>query len=366
MRSSADRAVFLFFLGCLFGMPLFSQTQPLKPPIEPTPFKATSTGENSTIDQAMRRRAVRVQSLVDCPSIQQAIDGLPATGGVLTIPSGIFPCTNPIIIARDNVELRGQGPATILRLVPGANAPVLILGDASPIPAAVHRSIQVADLTIDGNQKEQTEECLRGPCTPENPLRNNGITLRRVEDVRVENVTILAARSGGIVTELGCRRLVTRAVTSSDNFFDGLAGYETEDSVFSKLVLHRNSAAGLSLDIAFNNNVISDSVISESGKVGIFMRDSRDNVFSGLQIRKSGEHGVFLAQVDTDTSKPAAGNSFLGVLVEDSKGAGFRANDASCVNNLIVASQFVSNRDGCIGEAVPGLVQSVGTICRMI
>ncbi|MGK2859702.1 MAG: right-handed parallel beta-helix repeat-containing protein [Thermoanaerobaculia bacterium] len=313
---------------------------------------------------AERLRPVRAQTLVDCPSIQNAIDALPATGGVLTLPSGIYPCATPIVIAKDDVELRGHGPATVLRLAAGANAPVLILGDASPIPAAVHRRIRVADLTIDGNMEEQTEECFQGPCTPENPLRNNGITLRRVEDVRVENVTIRAARSGGLVTELGCRRLVIRGLTSSENFFDGVAGYETEESVFSELILHRNRAAGLSLDIAFNKNVISDAVISESGKVGIFMRDVRDNVFSGLQIRSCGEHGVFLAQVDTDTTKPAAGNSFLGIVVADSKGEGFRANDASCTNNVIVGSQLVANRDGCIGEAVPGLVQSVGTICR--
>jgi len=94
------------------------------------------------------------------------------------------------------------------------------------------------------------------------------------------------------------------------------------------------------------------------------MRDARDNVFHGLQIRNSGEHGVFLAQVDTDASKPAAGNTFIGLMVSVSQGAGVRVNDLSCVNNSIVSSQFVGNSGGCISEASPGLALASANICR--
>ena len=84
----------------------------------------------------------------------------------------------------------------------------------------------------------------------------------------------------------------------------------------------------------------------------------------GLQVRNSGEHGIFLAQVDGDPSKPASGNTFSGVTVSESGGAGLRVNDASCVNNLLVAAQLIGNNGGCVSVAVPGLVQSVGIICR--
>lgn len=300
----------------------------------------------------------------DCEGVQNAINDLPPEGGQILIQAGTFTCKKPIIIDRDNVQLHGEGPATLLRLADDANAPVLILGQVIPVPTATRRNIVVSDLVIDGNRGKQTFECSGGDCSASNPLRNNAITLRRVTDSRIERVTVHSARSGGLVSELTCRRLTIRDFTSFDNHFDGLAGYETEDSVLSGLYLHDNLAAGFSFDIAFNNNVISDTVIAGSAKVGIFMRDSRDNVFKGLQIRNSGEHGIFLAQVDTDAAKPASGNTFIGIVVSGSKGAGLRANDLSCVSNSVIGSQFVGNTQGCISEVSPGLVLTSGNICR--
>jgi hypothetical protein len=299
-----------------------------------------------------------------CSDIQKAIDNLPPEGGQVFLEAGTFNCREQIVIDRDNVELRGAGAATVLRLVDNVNTPVLIIGQAIPVPTITRRNITVSDLVIDGNRVAQSFECLGGECSPSNPLRNNGITLRHVTDVRIERVAVFGARSGGLVSELTCRRLTVTNFSASDNFFDGLAGYETENSVFSKLYLHDNLAAGFSFDIAFNNNLISDTVIANNHKVGIFMRDAKDNVFHGLQIRNSGEHGVFLAQVELDAGKPAAGNTFIGLTVSNSQGAGIRINDLSCVNNAIVGSQFIGNSGGCISEAGAGLAMASANVCR--
>jgi hypothetical protein len=299
-----------------------------------------------------------------CEDIQAWIDGLRSGGGELLLPPGTFVCNAPIVIDRDDVTLRGHGPATRLRLADGANAPVLVIGGTSAVPPAVRRRIVVADLVIDGNRLAQDYECQGGPCGPEHWLRNNGISLRRVEDVRVERVGVHSARSGGLVSELVCRRLTLRDVTSFDNHFDGVAAYETEDSLFSGLYLHDNLAAGFSFDIAFNGNLVSDVVIAASGSVGVFMRDSRDNLFSNLRVRDSAEHGLFLAQVDGDPSKPAAGNTFEGVLVSGSGGAGVRVNDASCVDNVLGGAQLVGNAGGGVSEAVPGLLHQHAVMVR--
>lgn len=312
----------------------------------------------------------------DCAAIQAAIDSLPPAGGQIIVEAGVYTCTAPIVIDRDNVDLRGQGPATVLRLANGANAPVLVIGQTIPVPTVIGRNIRVADLVIDGNRVNQTSETW--PAVP--ALRNNGITLRRVEDSLVERVTVFSARSGGLVSELGSRRVTVRDFTSFNNQFDGLAAYETEDSTLSGLYLYNNCFAGLSFDLDFNNNIVSDVVIFRSpntssincqphlpagvvGKVGVFMRDSLDNEFHGLQIRNSREHGIFLAH-DQDATTQASGNTFNGVVVSQSGGAGLRVNNASCVNNLVVGSQFIGNTGGSISEATPGLVQVFGTIFR--
>jgi hypothetical protein len=252
----------------------------------------------------------------------------------------------------------------ILRLANGTNAPVLVVGQTSTPPTATRRNIRVSDLFIDGNRENQTVECWGGNCDSGGTtfIRNNGITLRRVTDVQIERVTVARARSGGLVTEKGCRHVTVSDFTSTDNFFDGLAAYETEDSLFSQLHIYDNAFAGISLDIGFNNNIVSNAVLTANRKQGIFMRNSRDNVFQGIQIRDSGEQGIFLAQ-DTDVTKPAAGNTFSAIVVSGSTGAGLKVNDQSCVNNLVSASQFIGNQE-CISEVNSGLVQSVGNVCR--
>ncbi len=304
--------------------------------------------------------------LRSCEVIQRAIDRLSPTGGQVEVRSGTYVCTAPIVIDRDNVELRGEGSGTVLRLADGANAPVLVLGQTIATPDVTRRNIGISGLVIEGNRVNQQFECWGGPCDTGGltHIRNNGITLRGVSDVLIERVTVSSAISGGLVSEKSSRRVIVRDFASFDNHFDGLAGYETEDSTFSGLYLHDNLAAGLSFDIHFNNNIVGDAVITDNGSVGIFMRDSQDNLFQGLQIRNSAGQGGFLAQVDGDLTTPAAGNTFSGLVVSGSGGAGLRANDVSVVNNLVTGSQFIGNAGEGISEVTPGQVQVFGTICR--
>jgi hypothetical protein len=72
----------------------------------------------------------------------------------------------------------------------------------------------------------------------------------------------------------------------------------------------------------------------------------------------------FLAQVNSDPETAATGNTFTSVVIANSGGAGVRANDKSCINNMIVAAQYINNKNGCVGEAASGLIENVGAICR--
>ena len=290
----------------------------------------------------------------DHTAIQKAIDRLPPAGGTVLLLPGRKPVRvgASIVIDRNNVTLEGEGRVE-LRLADGVNQPVLILGQTRAEPTVTRTNIHVRNLIINGNRAKQTSEL--HPYNRE--LRNNGLSLRRVEDCSVERVGAFACRSGGLVTELGCRRLTVRDFEAYDNYFDGLACYHTEDSVFSGLKLHHNLAAGISLDIDFARNVIRDSVLTSNRSVGVFIRDSRDNVFSNLLIEASGEHGFFLAQVDMDATTPATGNQFQNCRVRDCGGAGIRVNNATCVNNSVITSEFTHNACGGFSEVTPGLLK---------
>jgi hypothetical protein len=91
---------------------------------------------------------------------------------------------------------------------------------------------------------------------------------------------------------------------------------------------------------------------------GIFMRHAQGNVFHGIQIRNSGEDGIFLAENDK-THVPAIDNIFNSLIVSASARYGLLINDASCVNNVIAGSQFIGNISGCTF----GPIQDLGHLC---
>jgi hypothetical protein len=166
-----------------------------------------------------------------------------------------------------------------------------------------------------------------------------------------------------MVVSARTRRLTVQDYTAFDNQFDGLACYQTEDSHFSHLNLHDNLAAGISLDLNFNNNVIQDAVLS-GDDLGIFMRQSCNNVFDRVTIKQSCHHGVFMAETAVQTAAgwqlspgtQCTGNTFSNLLVTHCAGKAFLVNDAGCSHNTIYDGQFLDNAQGGLFQAAENLV----------
>jgi Right handed beta helix region len=299
---------------------------------------------------------------VTSTEIQMALDALPAGGGEVILPPGKILVRRPIVLQRDHQTLRGCGTATILTLANGANCPVIIMGEPVNHPQKTVRFLRVSDLSIDGNRINQQRELwqLAGEGSQ---IRNNGITVQGVRDSTVEHLTAAHCRSGGLVTTLGVRRLTVRGLEAFDNQFDGLACYQTTDSLFTELSLHDNPGAGISLDLAFNHNIIRHAVLA-ANDLGIFMRSSRNNQFQDVSIFNSHHYGVFMAHVDQLTSHgikaapqtECVQNSFTNLVASYCGSAAFRVNDATCVNNVVIGAQFGNNVKGGLSLAQPDLV----------
>ncbi|MDD5139061.1 MAG: right-handed parallel beta-helix repeat-containing protein [Verrucomicrobiales bacterium] len=307
-------------------------------------------------------RVVTLQTGVTGAEIQQALDALPESGGVVVLPPGKIFIRQPIVLRRDFQTLRGDGAATVLWLADGANCPVIIMGEPVNNPEQTVKNLRVSDLFIDGNRTHQQRELwkLYGEGSE---IRNNGITVQGTSDSAIENVTSARCRSGGLVTARDVRRLTVRGLDAFDNEFDGLACYETEDCLFTDLYLHDNPGAGISLDLDFNHNVISNAVLN-ANDLGVFMRASRNNQFCNVSIRDSRHHGVFMAHAETQTAhgwEPApktecAQNSFTNLIAVNCGGAAFRVNNNTCTNNVIIRATFDGNRKGGLSLAQPDLV----------
>jgi hypothetical protein len=303
-----------------------------------------------------RAASVTVPPKAGGEGIQKALDHLRKGGEVLLRP-GTYLVRQPIILRRPHQTLRGAGPATVLLLADQANCPVVILGNPVDKPTGPTTGLRLSDLLIDGNRTNQQKELWR-TAIDGGAINNNGIDIWDADGVTVEHVVCCRCRSGGMVTSARTRRLTVRDLTAFDNQFDGLACYLTEDSHFSQLSLHDNRAAGISLDLDFNHNVIEGAVLT-GNDLGVFMRQSRNNTFARLTIQRSRRHGVFMAQ--TAVKAPAGwrlcpgtectGNSFDKLLITHCGGNAFVVHDASCKNNVIDSGQFFDNAQGGLSQA---------------
>jgi hypothetical protein len=287
--------------------------------------------------------------------VQRALDALPATGGIVVLPPGTISVTRPLLIKRSHQTLRGAGTATVLRLADNANCPVIIIGEPVNHPTYTVSNVRVESLFIDGNRYGQQRELWKEQGEG-SEIRNNGITVQRVSDSVVENVVAARCRSGGLVTTLGVQRLLVRGLEAFDNEFDGLACYATTDSRFVDLNLHSNPGAGISLDLSFNGNTISNAQL-RANDLGIFMRDSRRNQFLNVSIDKSRNHGVFMAQAEVHQLTACVENSFTNLQATNCGGAAFRINDASCKDNTIIGATFKENQHGGLSLAHPELIE---------
>ncbi len=294
--------------------------------------------------------------------IQQVLDTLPDEGGEVVLPRGNILINQPLVLRRDNQSLRGAGAGTVLRLADKANCPVIILGEPVNHPNRTVRHLRVADLFIDGNRRNQQRELWR-LAGEGSEIRNNGITVQGVSDSVVENVTCADCRSGGLVTTLGVTRLTVCGLTAFNNQFDGLACYFTTHSAFSDLHLHDNPGAGISLDLAFDHNVINNAFLA-GNDLGIFMRASKDNQFRNVTIDSSHHFGVFIAHTEQfigGVVRPApesecTHNVFTNLIARNCGSAAFRVNNSTCVNNVIIHPQFDGNIRGGLSQPQPDLV----------
>jgi parallel beta-helix repeat protein len=281
--------------------------------------------------------------------IQKALDKLPAAGGTVALDPGVYEIHHPLLLLRNGLTLQGSGNLTVLHLADRANCPVLILGSLMDKPSHIVHDLHVSDLFIDGNRHHQMMEQWLDRLNTSG-IENNGLMIQGVSNSTVERVVAAHCRSGGLVTANDTRNLTVSEFTAFDSQFDGLACYETENSVFTKLNLHDNQCAGISLDLDFNHNLISDSTLS-GNDLGIFMRDSFGNQFLNLSISQSRHDGVFMAQWVQSAAKGWAyipqtectDNQFDGLRIHDCAGEAFCIHDPTCIRNAIQDGIFTGN-----------------------
>jgi nitrous oxidase accessory protein NosD len=300
----------------------------------------------------------------DAANIQQAIEDMAEAGGTIFLRAGIYALAGSIHINRSNVTIYGE-QGTILRLDDHINQPVILVGSAKNVPQAIDtiQNIKIADLEIDGNKDNQDSEDAKD----REWIKNNGIDIRAVMNLRVDNVNIHDARSGGLVVSWNSSRIVISNASFHDNYYDGIALYTSEDIIVSNIISYGNKSAGISLDNELKFVSFNGGHIRNNTKEGIFVRNSADINFHDLMIEGNQQDGAFLANNDQEPADTGVkriffqGCSFLNNMWKGLLLTGVSPSDS--VNNVLLGCTFFGNKTGCFQDDT-GTLTTTATICQ--
>jgi len=117
------------------------------------------------------------------PSIQAALDALPATGGAVRLPPGTFEISAPLRVAAPDVLLEGAGTATHIKNVnqEGKSALILQHPNGKDDRTAELWRVRLANFRLTGNEKS-----------------GHGIEARRINEIFIEGVTVSYHGGDGI------------------------------------------------------------------------------------------------------------------------------------------------------------------------
>lgn len=274
-------------------------------------WQSRSQAEKAASSPATLAGAQSVIEAANYPTIQAALDAIPATGGVVRLPPGTFEITEPLVIPHGETLLEGCGSATHIVNKNEAGKPALVIG--SPKFAADRKNkiwrVQVSDLRITGN-----------------PKSGNGIEARGVQEVFLQGLTVSYHGGHGILLDdcyedprvsdslitynkqtgleiLGCHDIVVcgnhfeenldalRCLDAynlcmtgnnlDDHLRHGVVIENTYGSVVSGNMIEECQDTGIILDRDCYGITISANVIAHEMKCGIDLRDAHGCAVTG-------------------------------------------------------------------------------------
>ena len=235
------------------------------------------------------------------PSLQAAIDALPASGGMIRLPAGTFEISAPLRITQEDVLLSGAGTATHIKNVNQTGEPAIIIESPklAENPRATLWRVQLENLRITGNEKS-----------------GHGIHARRIDEIFLHGVTVSYHGGDGVrldncyedpricdslftynkacgVNLIGCHDIVV----ASNHFEENLDALHCTDS-FNLCMTGNNLDDHLRDGVVIENtygSVVSGNMIEEcNGRAIVLDRDCYGITLSANVIAHEVQGGIDL------------------------------------------------------------------------
>ncbi len=297
----------------------------------------------------------------DIESIHEAIDALPLPGGTIYIKAKTYTLTQGVYINRSNVTIVGE-KGTVVKLGDHVNEPVFLIGTDEETPTKRIDNIRIANIEINGNKLFQDSET-----DPNRPwIRNNGIDVRMVDNIWISDIDVHDARSGGIVVSWDSQRIIIENSYFHNNYFDGIALYDSKNIQVSNFMCYENNSAGLSLDNNLREVQFNNGTIQNNGDVGIFARYSEDINFHSLMILNNQNHGCFISHESIGTNTGVTRLFFNSCLFLDNIGYGYYLDSpvSESPYNTVIGCLFSGNTMGAIYLHPDGEINQEANVCQ--
>jgi parallel beta-helix repeat protein len=227
---------------------------------------------------------------------------------------------------KSDLELFGDGDATIIYLPDGSNSHVLQTPSSfNPSPAygpGLGTNIYIHDLRIDGNKSGQTSLNHAGT--------TNGIYIANCDGVRVERTTVINAKENGIAVYYCKNVKILNNYVSGSQYDNGISINRPWDLLSSKLG-----------DIVVSNNIVSNCTGGGTGQgVGIAFFGARfwacaNNIVYGCRYGLSVE-----LEGDPGTVYREAYGTLTGNTLRDCPGGGISAHD---MGDITISANHIYN-----------------------
>ena len=241
----------------------------------------------------------------DHVEINQAIQNLPADGGEIIILSGIYNIGARINVNKNNVTIRGNGDATILKRMwnSSSNEGVITLNSVS--------NCKIENLKIEGNRSVYTSS------------NNYGI--------------YLSSSSNNTITGNTC-----------NNNINGIYLSYSNNNTITGNICNNNDIDGIYLYYSNNNTITGNTCNNNSD--GIYLYYSNNNTITNNTCNNNSD-GIYLASSseNTITGNTFSNNNFVGIDI--SSGSNNTITGNNCNNNYIAGiGLFSSNNNTVTGN----------------
>jgi parallel beta-helix repeat protein len=279
----------------------------------------------------------------DQTEINAAITALPATGGEVVILDGTYNITAKINVAKNNVSIRGNGNATILKRMYDSST------GEGVITLTGRSGCKIANLQVDGNKTSYTNSNNYGIYL--NNSSNNTITGNTCNNneygIRItgNNNTVTGNTcnnnsSSGIYLSSSSNNTVTGNTCNNNNYGIYLYSSSNHNTVTGN-TCYNNSSYGIYLYSSSNNTITGNTC--NNNEYGIRLYSSSNNTFTGNTCNNNNSHGIYLGSSSNNTvTGNTCNNNNYGIYLTSSSNNTVTGN--TCIRGTGLTTDYTASQ----------------------